>query len=452
MAFINPHKVLTALLIPLNLLGYQAVAQEGVKITAQTITQQPADSMTLDNCVAFALQNHTTIRQAVMNEEITDATIKSKLADWFPQINLGYNYQHNFDLATNMIGNVPTRFGVRNTSGLQLTGSQQIFNREVLLAQRTKDIVRLQSQQLTADTKIDVAVNVMKAFYDVIATLQQISVTTENITRLESSLKNARAQFEEGIADNTDYKRATIALNNAKASQKSFQETLQAKKEYLKFLMGYDPKASLNIAYDPIVMERAIGLDTTAAPDYTSRIEYKLLSTQQSLLEANLKYEKWAFLPNLSANGTYARQFMHDNFGQLYNTSFPNSYAGITLGFPIFQGGKRKSNITIANLQLDRTRLDVIHLENSVNAEYAAAIAGYKSSLSNYYFLEDNVRLAKEVYEVIELQYNSGIKAYIEVINAEADLRTSQINYYEALFQVLSNKIDVQRSLGEINY
>ena len=34
----------------------------------------------------------------------------------------------------------------------------------------------------------------------------------------------------------------------------------------------------------------------------------------------------------------------------------------------------------------------------------------------------------------------------------ETDLRTAQINYYTAIYQLLSSKIDVQKALGQINY
>ena len=37
-------------------------------------------------------------------------------------------------------------------------------------------------------------------------------------------------------------------------------------------------------------------------------------------------------------------------------------------------------------------------------------------------------------------------------ITSETDLRLARINYYNALYQVLSNKIDVQRALGQLNY
>jgi outer membrane protein len=60
--------------------------------------------------------------------------------------------------------------------------------------------------------------------------------------------------------------------------------------------------------------------------------------------------------------------------------------------------------------------------------------------------------LAKEVYEILRLQYRSGIKAYLEVITAETDLRTAEINYYTSVYQLLASKIDVQKALGQIVY
>ena len=59
------------------------------------------------------------------------------------------------------------------------------------------------------------------------------------LLRLEKSLKDARAQYDAGVVDKTDYKRATIALNNSKASKKINEEAIKAKTEYLKALMNY---------------------------------------------------------------------------------------------------------------------------------------------------------------------------------------------------------------------
>jgi outer membrane protein len=418
-------------------------------------SQQNADSLlkeaTLQNVVQYTLKRQPLVQQSLIDEKTTELQIRSKLADWYPQVNFNYLYQHNFQVQTSVIGGNPVRLGVSNTSAFQFGASQIIFNRDVLLAKQTRGSVLQQVKQQTENTKINVVVNVSKAFYDVLATEQQIKVSGENIVRLERSLKDARARYDAGIVDKTDYKRATIALNNSKASKKNNEEALKAKIEYLKAVMNYPEAGKLDILYDSTTLEKETVLDTLQAIDYASRIEYQLLATQRRLLEANLKYNKWSYLPSLSANGAYNLNYQNNDFGKLYNQSFPNSYAGLTLSFPIFQGGKRKYNTAQAEWELKRTDLGMISLKNSINAEYNLALANYKAGLANFLAIKENVLLAQEVYDVIQLQYSSGIKTYLEVITSETDLRSAQINYFNALYDVLSSKIDVQRSLGQIN-
>ncbi|WP_229216936.1 TolC family protein [Dyadobacter luteus] len=414
--------------------------------------QNTINNATLEEVIQYALKNQPLIQQSLIDEKITENNIKSKLADWYPQINFAYNLQHAFIVQTSIIAGNPVKLGVANTSAAQFTLNQAIFNRDVLLAKRTKTDVRTQASQTTTANKIDLAVNVSKAFYDVLATTQQIQVSTEDIQRLERSLKDAENQYKSGIADKIDYKRATISLNNTRAAKTSNEEILKGKVEYLKALMGYPTEQSLKISYDSLQMERDILLDTVQNPQATARIEYQLLNTQKRLMEANLQYNKWSFLPTVSLNGAYNLNYLNNNLTDLYSNNFPNSFANLTLSLPLFQGGKRKYNINTAEWQVKRTDLDIKNLQMSVNSEYATALGYYKGSLTNLLAQKENVDLAREVYDVIQLQYKSGIKTYLEVITSETDLRLARINYYNALYQVLANKIDVQRALGQLNY
>jgi len=78
------------------------------------------------------------------------------------------------------------------------------------------------------------------------------------------------------------------------------------------------------------------------------------------------------------------------------------------------------------------------------------ALAGYKSNYASYQLIRQNVDLAKDVYKIVSLQYREGIKTYLDVIVAQSDLRTAELNYYNALFQLLSSKIDLQKALGTL--
>jgi len=444
---------LLALGISLMLFSSQLVfSQNAVTPTQNSTEQNTLNNGTLPDIIEYAIKNQPLIQQSVIDERITENNIKSRLADWYPQVNFNYNLQHNFIVQTSIIGGNPVRLGVNNLSAGQFTLSQAIFNRDVLLAKRTRGDVQLQARQNTSANKTDLAVNVSKAFYDVLATTQQIDVSREDIIRLERSLRDAQNQYESGVTDKIDYKRAMISLNNTKATRKSNEDILKGKLEYLKSLMGYPADKELKISYDSLQMEREILIDTLQNPDITSRIEYQLLVTQRRLQESNVSYNKMSYLPTIAANGAYNLNYQNNRFGDLYFNNYPNSFAAVTLTLPLFQGGKRKYNINSAEWQLKRTDLDITNLKLNVNSEYANALGYYKGSLANLLAQKENVDLAREVYDVLQLQYKSGIKTYLEVITSETDLRLARINYYNALYQVLANKIDVQRALGQLNY
>jgi outer membrane protein TolC len=153
----------------------------------------------------------------------------------------------------------------------------------------------------------------------------------------------------------------------------------------------------------------------------------------------------------VSAFAYYINYYYNNNLYELYKAGYPNSYFGGSLNWSLFQGGKRSANIKQQKWALKRLDLDIANFKNSTNSQYAQTMAAYKANLITYEALKQNVALAKEVYDVIQLQYKSGVKSYLEVITAETDFRNARINYFNALYAVLASKIDLQKALGQIN-
>lgn len=408
--------------------------------------------ITLENCIQYALNHNPQIQNAILNEDYVETTIQGKLSEWYPQIGLTANYQHNFKLPTsNFNGNI-SHIGSENTSGILFGVTQTIFNKDVLLASHSAEDVRKSVTQKTKNQKIDLAVNVSKAFYNIIITQQQERVVEEDIIRNNQSVKDAYYQYQSGIVDKTDYKRATIALNNSKALKLFTEESLKAKKVLLKELMGYPISNEFTLDFDTSSVAKQIFIDTTKSIDYNQRIEIQQLETQKRLQEDNLSYYKWSFFPELKAFGNYNFNYLNNQFSNLYNVAYPNSFAGLSLSLPIFEGGKRFQQIEGAQILIKQADNDIKSLQQSINTQYQSALTNYKGNLNNFLTLKENLTLANEVYDIIQLQYRSGVKTFLDVITAESDLKTAQINYYNALYQVLSSKLDVEQALGNINY
>lgn len=459
-------------------------------------------TLTLQQCIDFALRNQPAVKQANIDENINERDIRIALSSWLPQINSSGSFQHYLERATIVSGantgtggtgtgtgtGVGTGTGTggtgtgtgtgtggtgvgtgtggttggaaatggsalalaNNVSSLGVQASQVIYNNEVLQASKASKFSRRYYKQNTQSVKIDVVSNVSKAFFDVLLSQRQLDIINEDITRLRRNLKDATVRYQAGVTDKIDARQATIALNNSLASRKQLQETVNSRIAYLKQQMGYLPQRPLNVVYDSTRLQREIAIDTNQVLNFNNRIEYSLLQSQRNLQEVNVSYYRYGFLPSLSAIGSYNLLYFNDKFSSLYRDAFPTALVGLSLNLPIFQGTRRLQNLSKARLQVKRVDLDIENTRNAINTEYVQALANYKSNYSNYKFIGENVALAQDVYNVVSLQYREGIKTYLDLIVAQTDLRTAQLNYYNALFQLLSSKIDLQKALGTL--
>ncbi|MFD1871712.1 TolC family protein [Hymenobacter bucti] len=422
---------------------------------------QPIPSTaSLPECISFALRNQPVVRQSQLDEEIGERNIRIGLSAWLPQINATGIYTRNIQLPTAVFPDLTNpggpqqifRIGLNNTSTLGVAASQLLFSNDVLLAARSVRPTRLAYQQTTTANKIDVVTNVSKAFYDILLTERQLAILDEAIQRQQLQVKDSKAKLDVGVADKTDYLRASVSLRNAYAQRQGTAAALPGKYSALKQLMGLGPEKPLALQYDTLQMVREAQLDTAERLVPERRIEVQQLLTQKKLQGFNIDYYRYGFLPTLSGFYNYNRVYQSNQFSELYRTAYPNQQAGAQFALPLFTGLRRLQNLKIARLQDERLDLDLFDTKNQITTEFDQALGVYKGALSQLNALQDNLVDAKEVYRVINLQYREGIKTFLELTIAEADLRTAQLNYYNALFNVLSSKLDVQRALGNITF
>ncbi|HEX4851257.1 MAG TPA: TolC family protein, partial [Puia sp.] len=268
--------------------------------------------------------------------------------------------------------------------------------------------------------------------------------------RLAKTLQDTYHQYVSGIVDETDYDEAAISLTNSNAQLKQATENVAPQYALLKQLMGYPIAKQFNISYDSTRMMDEIAFDTTQTLEYQNRIEYKALQTSKRLQGELINYYKLSWLPNLSAFFNYNLAFQNNDLGYIFTNSYPYSYFGLSLNLPIFTGFARIKSLHRANLQLKLLDWDELSLQSQIYSEYATAMANYKSNQYNLIAMRDNVDKARRVYDIVTLQYSTGVVAYLNVITAETNLISSEIAYKNALFQVLSSKIDLEKAMGLI--
>ena len=438
-----------------------AISAGGLNSPASASNYSPGNSgdtiqyLNLDQCITFALQFQPSIHRSLIGMAIVKKTNAINRSAWLPQVNLVGNLNHYNQLPTVLSANPITggpliqgHSGVNNTFIPQLSATQTIFSPEVLNSARNAHLYVEQAKQSNDSTKIEIISNVSKAFYNLLFNLEQINVLKEDTARLAKNLRDAYHQYVGGIVDKTDYKEASISLNNSRAQLKQVNENVKPLYALLKQLMGFAPDKEFFVSFDTREMVQRINLDTTQVLDYQKRIEYQLLQTVKKLQIQNVKYSKSQFLPTLSAFYNYIPEFENNSFSNLFNYSYPYSYLGASLSIPLFTGLRRIEGIQRARLQLQQIEWNEADLKSRIYSEYTGAMASYKSNLFDLNVLRDNKAMARDVFGVVSLQYKQGVVAYLNVITAESNLISSEISYLNALFQVLLSKVDLERAMG----
>jgi outer membrane protein TolC len=417
------------------------------------------ESFTLNQCIDYAFKHQPGLNRALIGQSITKTTNAINLSGWYPQVSLGGNFTHYFELPTaltvdsqNNGAPIKVHTGVENTFIPALSVTQAIFNPGLIYASKSANFYIKQSEQITDSAKIDVVTNVSKAFYNLLLTIAQIDVLKEDTARLTKNYNDAYQQYLGGVVDMTDYQEAAITLNNSKAQLKQAVENVLPQYATLKQFMGYPPRSRFNVIFDTLQMKNDISFDTTQELVFNRRIEYQILQTSKMLQHEVTDYYKSTYLPTVSAFFNYNFEFENNSFAALSSNLYPYSFAGLSLSIPIFTGFYRTNNIKRSRLEEQLLDWSQVELQSQIYTEYTSALAAYKGNLYNLYSLQDNVALAKNVYDIVALQYQQGVVPYLNVITAESNLINSQIGYLNALYSVLSSKIDLQKSMGFINF
>ncbi|MGA3014701.1 MAG: TolC family protein [Bacteroidales bacterium] len=433
-------------------------------ISNSMMGQTPHDSIpskvTLQQCIAYALKHQAQVQQSMLDEDITKRDIRIALSGWYPQIEFDANLDRYLQAPNSNYPNTanPPSYtpyislpSVSNYESIgTLYANQTIYSNALLFASRTSKQLRSQASENTENLKINTYVDVTKAFFDVLLTEQQLNVLKEDIVRLQKNYDDAYNFYKNGLTDKIDYQRTQIALSNAQAQKRSTEEAIKGKYSVLKQLAGIPPEKVLSVSYDSSRYESEILFDTSKNLDYNKRIEYQQMQTSLNLQNDEISYYRWSFIPTLSAFFDYDPAFQNNNFNELYKVNYPTTLFGLKLTIPLFQGLNRIENLSKAKLQSQRIQLGMNYLKSAISSEYTIALGSYVSNLNDLKIARNNVTVARDIFNTVKFQYDKGIKAYLEVIVSETDLRTAELNYLNILFQVLTSKMDLEKALGDI--
>ncbi len=408
-------------------------------------------------CVAYALANQPALRNVRLEDSIARLTNAINLAAWKPFVaasgGLTNNFQQQVSLFPDFMNPGETRevvLGQAWLSRLGLSADQLIYSPEVARDARLRG-PRVNAARLAIrEAEIGVEVEVGTAFYEALRVGEQIALSRADIERLERNLRDARLRYDNGLNDKVDYKRATIALNQARARLASARLAYTARLAELKAAMGYPADDELELVYDFEAAAGTLLADSLDLGDTRERVEVSRLLVEQELQDLNTQYFRRAWLPTVGAGAEYTYHWQASAFGSLYDRRFPAGLVALNLSAPLFSGARRFRQVELQTVYRRGLDLELEALRQLIGRERTVATSDYRSARITYLAARENVALAREIYAVVLLQYREGIEPFLEVVIAENDLRTAQNTALNALIDALVARLEYRRVSGTL--
>jgi outer membrane protein len=457
----------------------------GLLLAVQANAQK---TFTLDQCIEYALSNSVTAQNVLLDQKIAEAKVKETIGLGLPQISAEASIVHNpklsrfFSTYTGpngfigdlsgvpgiQVGDVVAAknfFQLQSSGGASATVNQLIFNGSYLVGLQASAAYKELAVKTGNQTREQIIQSVMKAYYGVLINKERIGLYDNNLARVDSLLINTKGLFENGFAESIEVDRIQVTYNNLKVERNNFLNLNELGIELLKFQMNYPMDQEIEIAGDINEIKVDSNLDNYAEGwDYKSRPDFQVLETNRRLQELNVKNQYAASMPSLNAFATLGYSTQSPKVGGLFKTNskiddagglgpdkwYNYSQIGVSLNVPIFSGLQRHYKVQQEKLTLQKVENGFVSLKSSIDLEVKQSALTFQNALETLQTQQANIDLAKRVAQVTKVKYQQGVGSNIEVIDAENSLRQAQTNYYNAMYDAMVAKIDLDKAYGKL--
>ncbi len=460
-------------------------------ILSKGFSQVPADTsayyFTIADCVNYAYQHQHDVINSNLDVRSADYRVKEIVGQGLPQLSGVASFQDYIksptilfpDFISPAIYTVLNSQNVKNSttntvvpavppyklesqkvsftqkynSGLGLNASQILFDPNYIIGLQGRKTYKQLYARNYIRTKIEINVNVTKAYYQVLVSVEQIKLLQANINQLKQQLDETVARNKQGFVEKIDVDRITVQYNSLVTTKENTIRLLNLNYQLLKFQMGMpiDIPLILKDKLEDIQLEPTTADAVNDSTIYKNRIEYNLLETQKRLNEFDLKSKKAQYLPKLSANASYAPAYQSNNFSELYGANYLSSYIGLSLSVPLYSGGQRLNQVRQSEITVLKSQNDLLNMKNTIDLQISQSRVNYINGLQTLNDQKKNQALANEVLRVSKIKYEQGVGSSIEVTQAQTALQDADNTYIQGLYDALISKVDLDKAYGRIN-
>ena len=274
----------------------------------------------------------------------------------------------------------------------------------------------------------------------------QLEISQRTLASRQDSLQLTQTLEQHGIQSLLDVRQAEQLVYTAAAEVPDLERQIAQREDAISILLGNSPgdiPRGLKLTEQPHVPEVPAGLPSSLLarrPD--------IAQAEQILIAANAQIgvARAAYFPQISLTG-------NAGFESTALTNLFTGPAGLwnlagSFTQPIFQGGRLKSNVRLAEAQRQQAVLAYQQTITSAFRDVSDALVAYRKTREFRMQQEHLVESAQDAARLSEVRFKAGTTDYLEVLTNETNSFSAELELAQAQGNELTALVQLYQALG----
>jgi len=420
----------------------QQAAQELADIPWQEFFVEPQ----LQSLITQALENNRDLRVALLNIERSRAQYQIQRSELFPNLDATADATAQRvpkDLSSSGDAQTVHQYDV----GLGVSSYELDFFGRVRSLRDQALEQYLATEQAQRSVQLSLVSQVATSYLSLAADHERLQLAKETLANQQESYQLIKSRFEAGVASALDLYQAQTSVDAARVDIARYTTLVAQDENALALLVGA-----------PIPTEQlpsALSERLTALQDITPSLPSEVLLTRPDILQAehqlkganaNIGAARAAFFPRIALTTSIGTG--SDELSGLFQSGSMAWLFAPQFTLPIFDAGSNKANLQVAKVDRD---IAVAQYEKAIQTafrEVADALA-QRGTIDDQLAAQQSLTDANaESYRLSQARYQKGVDSFLNVLDSQRSLYTSQQSLITVRLSRLANLVTLYKVLG----
>ena len=413
-----------------------------------TFAQNPI--LTLDEAIQKALSQNLGIRVNQNDIQIAKNNAVKGNAGFLPNINLTASETPSFGYLNQKFssGNEINRTNLTNnvTAGIQLAWTLYDGRRMYLELDRLRELqgigeinLRIRSEQIVYD--------VMRAYFNIVRNQELYNSLEEQMNLYEERFRISQTRLDVGKGNQLDVYQAQTDLNVQKTNLLRQKQAIQTAKLQLNQAISNAP----NIIYevkDTLIIDKSYDFKALSDDAIGKNLSVALLNKQTGIAMLVEKQIEALRKPRIVFNSAFNLGRQDNTAGLFLVNQNTGLNAGITLTYPLYDGGNIKRQTENAKIEIESNKWRMQQLQVDLVNTLNIAYQNYQNALEILRGEAENARVARLSIEIAMERYRLSRSTVLELAQIQQGYENAIFRSVAAKYEAKLAEIDLMRISG----